>query len=125
MDINSLNAYTNQVSGNASSAGAENLTTSLKGFSSRSTYEELEEATVGFESYFLEQVIKEFKESLDVWNEDEDKDAYASQIEDMYMEKSIQEVAKQMINQGGGRLTRDLTNQIARNYGIDIPEDKK
>lgn len=125
MDINSLNAYASQISNNASTSAADRVTSSIGGFSSKSSYEELEEAAIGFESYFLEQVLKEFKESTEIWSEDEDKDAYASKIEDMYMDQTIQEVARQMVSQSGGRITRDLTNQIARNYGIDIPEDKK
>ena len=122
MDISSLDNYMNAVSQSADSGAADSLVSSVKGIGRDSTYEELENATKSFEAYFVEQVIKEFKESLDEENEDEDSSV--SQIKDMYMDKSISTIAEEMVSKYGGSITKQLTDSIARNYGIDIPDKK-
>ena len=124
MDISSIDNYMNQIGSNAQGARASSVENSVSGLSPQSTYEELEEATKSFASYFVEQVIKEFKDSTS-FGESDDEDPTMSQLTDYAMDMTIQQVASDMVNRSGNRLLTEWTNQMARNYGIDIPEDKK
>ena len=127
MDVNFNNNYiqsiSDQAAQNASGSSVERLASSK--VSENSTYEELEEATKSFESYFLEQVMKSVKETIDNMNEDENEDPSMAQMTDTFMDQTISSLSEMMVDKYGGRFTQDMTNQMARMYHIDIPEDKK
>ena len=72
----------------------------------------------------LETVIKEFKKSLDEMKEDSD-DQSVSQMTDIYMDKTLSTIAEEMVSQYGQRITKDLADQMARNVGVEIPDEKK
>ena len=69
-----------------------------------------------FESYMLEQVIKQMKDSV---TSDDDQDSTMSQYTDMYMDATIQQLAGEMVSEYGGSLTDQLVDQMKRNYGIE------
>lgn len=122
--ISGLSDYYSLQSENSKAAeNAEKVTGKVSGLSKDSSREEVKEAVRSFESYFLEQVIKQQKESVKAFSDDEEKDLYASQIEDMYSEQAIQKIAESMVKQNFEGMTEKFTDQIMRNYGKE--EDNK
>ena len=111
--------YSLQTENSKAAENAEKVTGKVGGLSKDSSREEVKEAVRSFESYFLEQVIKQQKESVKAFSDDEDKDLYASQIEDMYTDRAIQQIAESMVKQNFEGVTDKFTDQIMRNYGID------
>ncbi len=96
---------------------------SVSGLSSESTKEDLEKAAKSFEAYFVEQMLKEVKETFT--SEDEDSDSTVSSMKDFYMDSTIQSLAETLVDEFGGTFTDQMVEQMARNYGIDISEDTK
>lgn len=118
--ISGLTDYYSLQSENTKAAeNAEKVTGKVGGISKDSSREEVKEAVRSFESYFLEQVIKQQKESVKAFSDDDDKDLYASQIEDMYSDRAIQQIAESMVKQNFEGVTDKFTDQIMRNYGIE------
>ncbi len=116
MDITSMNTYLQSQYANQAKAAAQSATSSIGDLSSESSREEVEEAVKSFETYMMEQVIKEVKDSFT--SIDEEEDSTVSMYKDLYMDSAITEMASQLVDQIGGDLTDDLVDQIMRNYGI-------
>ena len=70
-----------------------------------------------FESYFVEEVIKEVKKNL--LPDDEEKDASLSTMTDYTMDFAVEKIADELIDQVGGNFTQSLYEQMKRNYNID------
>ena len=103
--VDGLSSYYDTVSSNAqSSSRSDKATSALSGLSSDSSEEDLVNAVESFESYMLEQVIKQMKDSV---TSDDDLDA------------TIQQLAGEMVSEYGGSLTDQLVDQMKRNYGIE------
>ncbi len=128
MDFSNMNldSYMGGARSSSYSAEADNIKSMAGGINKDSTYEELEDAAKQFESYLLEQTIKEVKNSLDeIKGEEEEDEGYASQTRDIFLDQTIQNISSMMVNQYGQRMTKDLADQMARNMGIEIPDDGK
>ena len=97
-------------------AGRTRQPAHFSGLSSDSSEEDLVNAVESFESYMLEQVIKQMKDSV---TSDDDQDSTMSQYTDMYMDATIQQLAGEMVSEYGGSLTDQLVDQMKRNYGIE------
>lgn len=116
MDFSSINGLSYRTAqANANSASANSLTDSVNKLSSESTEEELKGVLKDFESYFVEQVLKQMKETF---TDDEDEDATMSQYKNLYMDKAIEMVADEMVDQVGENVTQQLYEQMKRNYNI-------
>jgi len=111
--------YSLQSENSRAAENAGKVAGKVGGISKDSSREEVKEAVRSFESYFLEQVIKQQRESVKVFSDDEEKDLYASQIEDMYSGQAIQKIAESMVKQNFEGVTNKFTDQIMRNYGIE------
>lgn len=83
--------------------------------------DELMEAVKSFESYFVEQVIKEVEKTIHT----EDKDSYAAQMTDYFKDTVIKEVSEKIIDQSGNNFTQKLYEQMRRNVGLPAVEDKE
>ncbi len=84
--------------------------------------DELMEAVKSFESYFVEQVIKEVEKTIHT----EESDSYAAQMTDYFKDSVIQELSDKIIDQSGNSYAQKLYEQMRRNYGIsdaEITED--
>ena len=90
MDISAVSTLANS---NNTSAVADKLKNNVKNLSSDSTEDELKSTLKDFESYFVEQVIKEMKDSMTLKS-------------DTIVEKS------------GENITQQLYEQMKRNYNI-------
>ena len=121
LSMDGVSAYLNTDTSFQRDAGsASKIKNSISGVGANSTDEELTEAVESFESYMLEQVIKQVKDTIKMDEEDKDSN---SQLTDYYMDSTIQNLASTMVKEYGGRLTEDLVTQMKRNYGT-LNEDK-
>ena len=124
MDVSGISSMLNQTTAqnDAAASKTDSLKNSVNGLSSNSTDEELMEVLKDFESYFIEQMIKQMKETFT----DEDKESsMASQYTDTFMDYAIEEVADMMLEEIGGSMTKQLFEQMKRNYNIPTVEEKK
>lgn len=117
MDFSSINGLSyNAAQSNVTSAAANSLTGSLNKLSKDSTEEELKGVLKDFESYFVEQVIKQMKDTL---TDEKEGDAGMSQYKDLYLDKAIELVSDKIVDQVGENFTQQLYEQMKRNYNIE------
>ena len=116
-----MNQYLTQAENSSGSTQAASVSDSLSGISSSSSKEDLTDAVKSFESYFVEQMLKQFKDSIESINEDEDDSA--SSYVDMYFDSAISEVADTIVDQYGDRLTDTFVEQMSRTYNISDTSD--
>ena len=125
MDITgmaSMLSQTGTASANTSAATAkvDSLKGNASGLTTNSTEEELMEVLKDFESYFIEQMIKQMKETFT----DDDESSVASQYTDTFMDYAIEDVADMLLEEVGGSMTKQLFEQMKRNYNIPTVEEK-
>ena len=113
MDISGL---TTVAADNKTSAAADALTSSAGKLSSASSDDELLDTVKDFESYFLEQIIKEVKDTFTM--EDDSTSSSMSKYKDYFMDAAIEQVSDKIIDQSGQNLTQQLYEQMKRNYNI-------
>lgn len=129
-DISSLGPnytdyYAMTSSSSRASEKADSVAGKASGLTKDSSREDIEDAVKSFESYFLEQVLKQEKKAMEAFSsDDEDKDAYASQMEDLYMDKAVETISSDIVDQYAGRLTDDFADQIQRNLGVSEADIK-
>ena len=90
MDISSISTNYTVANADKSAEQSNSLQSSLKNISSDSSEEQLKGVIKDFESYFVEQVIKQMK---DTFTSDDDEDSTMSQYKDLYMDQAIETVA--------------------------------
>lgn len=121
MSIDSMASMLNTTNTDATTNyNANALKKSLNGVSSDTSADELMQVCKDFESYFVEEVIKEVKKNL--LPDDEDKDASLSTMTDYTMDFAVEKIADELIDQVGGNFTQSLYEQMKRNYNIDYSE---
>ena len=121
MDVSGISSMLNQTTAtnNAESSKTDSLKNSVNGLSSNSTDEELMGVLKDFESYFIQQILKEMKETFT----DKDKESsVASQYTDTFMDYAIEDVADLLVDEIGGNMTQQLFEQMKRNYNIPTVE---
>ena len=96
-------------------ASATSAKNAANGLSSASSREEMEEAAKSFEAYFVEQVMKEVKDSVDLFG---DADSATSMTTDYYLDATISTLARQLVDEYGQNFTDDMVDQMMRNYGV-------
>ena len=110
----SMYNYLTQTATNASnSASAGAVNSSISGINENSSEEEMKQAIKDFESYFVEQILKNVQESLK-----SDEDSSNAQLTEFFMEQVGEKLADQMVDQVGSRMTQTLYEQMCRNYHI-------
>ena len=115
----SMYSYLSQTAQNAnSSASAGAVNHAIGNISENSSEEEMKQAIKDFESYFVEQILKNVKESLK-----SDEDSSNSQLTDFFMEQVGQDLADQIVDQAGSRITQTLYEQMWRNYSIPMADE--
>ena len=127
MDVTGITSMLNQTAStnataNANSAKVDSLKNTVSGLSSNSTEEELLGVLKDFESYFIEQMIKKMK---DTFKGDKEESSMASQYTDTFMDYAIEDVADMLLDEVGGSMTKQLFEQMKRNYNIPTVEEKK
>ncbi len=118
MDLTGINNYKNYID-NANEASAQALKGKLNSTSTEATDDELMDACKQFEAYLWEQVFKEMEKSTKIFSDEEEGDAYASNMVDYFSDSLIQEISSQATTQGGNSLSQMLYEQMKHNYSID------
>ena len=113
-----LNSLTSQATNLQNSQQASDVEKAASGISKNSSKEEITNAAKTFESYFVEQVMKEIKKSTDDLNGDDDSDTYAKQVSDMNMDYTIQTIASEIVDKYGDRFTEEMVSNMQAQYGI-------
>lgn len=96
---------------------ANSLKNNLNNISSDTTEEELKQICKDFESYFVEQVIKEVKENL--LSDEEEESSSLSTLTDYSLDFAVEEIADQLVEEVGTSFTQSLYEQMKRNYNIE------
>ena len=126
MDVSGITSMLSQTgatsaTNKAQSVKTDSLKSSVNGLSSNSTDEELMEVLKDFESYFVEQMIKQMKETF---SSDDEESSMASQYTDTFMDYAIEDVADLLLEEVGGSMTQQLFEQMKRNYNIPTVEEQ-
>lgn len=117
----SMYSYLTQTAENANStASAGAVSSSISGISANSDEEEMKQAIKDFESYFVEQILKNVQESLK-----SDEDSSNSQLTDYFMGTVSEQLADKIIDQTGNRLTQTLYEQMCRNYNLSSAQTEE
>lgn len=116
MDINSL--YTDLYTNRATDAKNEKLSKSVSGKDySKASDEELMEVCKSFESYFVEQVLKQ---AMDVFTTGEEVSSGSmSTLQEYYKSNLIQEYASTITERQDMGIAKTLYEQMKRNYSTD------
>ncbi len=93
------------------------VTNTLNSVSSSSTEDELMEVCKDFQSYFIEEIIKEVKQNMTL--DDEEEDSSLSTLTDFHMDSAVEMISDQILDQAGTSFTQQLYEQMKRNYGIE------
>ncbi len=115
MSVDYMSSLTDVMRNNAS-ANTSELKSSLSGISSESTDEELLQVCKDFESYFVEEILKEVKENM--VPKEEDEDSSLSTLRDFHMDSVMEMVADEMVDEVATGFTQQLFEQMKRNYNI-------
>ena len=106
--------YLTQTAQNANnSASACAVNNKISSISENSSEEEMKQALKDFESYFVEQILKNVQESLK-----DDEDSSNAQLTEFFMGQVGEQLADKIVDQSGNRLTQTLYEQMCRNYNI-------
>ena len=121
MDVSGITSMLSQTgatsaTNKAQSVKTDSLKNSVNGLFSNSTDEELMEVLKDFESYFVEQMIKQMKETFT----SDDESSMASQYTDTFMDYAIEDIADMLLDEVGGNMTQQLFEQMKRNYSIPV-----
>lgn len=115
--ITSINTVLDSSKNSATSQAADRLTSAAEKLSSNSSEEELKGVLKDFESYFVEQVLKQTKKAF--IHESENSDATMSRYKELYTDKIIEQLADKIVDDIGENYTQQLYEQMRRNYGMD------
>lgn len=96
-------------------ASADSVSGSISGINENSSEEEMKQAIKDFESYFVEQVLKNVKKSV-MGDEESSND----QLTSFYMDSVTEKMADQIVDSVGNRMTQTLYEQMCRNYNIPV-----
>lgn len=112
-DISAIkNQYATQSSADSKATALSSQLSNLQGASD----EELMEACKSFESYLLEQVVKNVREALVPEDEEEEGNEYL----EMFGDRLYQEYATKVSDSGQLGLTQQLFEAMKRDYGNNI-----
>ena len=96
---------------------ADKIKNSVNSVSKETSDDELMQVCKDFESYFIEEVIKEIKNNMT--EDEEDEDSSLATLTDFHMDSVIEEISDKVLDQSGMNLTQQLYEQVKRNYGIE------
>lgn len=113
MDLGSITTLANT---NSADTVADKLKSNASKLSADSTEDELLTTIKDFESYFVEQVIKQMKDSLTL-SDDEEKSTM-SQYSDYFMDTAIEQISDEIVESAGQNITQQLYEQMKRNYNL-------
>jgi len=96
--IDGISSLVSNAQNSAAAGSASALKNSISSVSSGSSEEELLSVCKDFESYFVEEVLKEVKENLISDDDEDNSNDYVNMFQDNYLSA----IADQMVNSGQG-----------------------
>lgn len=114
MDIGGISSIQSELYKSSSDQSASRLQDSLKTDYSKASDDELMTVCKEFESYFLEQIMKEMWKTVST----EESSGSASMLKEYYQDEMIQNMAAQSTEQNSLGLAQMLYEQMKRNYGL-------
>ena len=96
--IDGISSLVSNAQNSAAAGSASALKNSISSVSSSSSEEELLSVCKDFESYFVEEVLKEVKENLISDDDEDNSNDYVNMFQDNYLSA----IADQMVNSGQG-----------------------
>lgn len=119
MDLTGLGSYTDYMT-DANRVNTENLQKQLENTAQANETENdaLLDACKQFEAYLWEQIYKEMEKTTKVFSDDEDGDAYASNMVDYFKDAVVQQISSQTATEQSNSLAQMLYEQAKRNYNL-------
>ena len=118
MDLGSINNLNSPYMADALNKKADAYARAAKDAASKdysgADDEELMDVCKQFESYFIEQVLKEVKKTVP--DTSFSKDSSTSNLVDYFMDETIQKVSENIQSQAGLGLAQQMYEQMKRNY---------
>lgn len=115
ISIDTTGSIYKQTAATASDVSTNQLSDKLSGDFSNASDEELMDVCKDFESYFVEQVLKEVKKMIP---ESEDEDSSMKQLKDYFEDEMVREVADQIVENQDLGIAQTLYEQMKRNYNL-------
>ncbi len=101
----------------------------LKGAASKAgdatTDEELMDACKQFESYLLEQVMKEMQKTVDIFSKDKDKNSSVSQVVSFFKESTVTQLCKSSTDRSPLGIAQMMYENLKHTRGISADSIKK
>lgn len=113
----SLDSSMLQMNSVTNSFNADKVQNSLNNVSSKVNEDELLKVCKDFQSYFIEEVMKEVKENMTL--KDDEEDSSLSTLTDFHMDGVVELISDQILEQSGNSFTQQLYEQMKRNYGLE------
>lgn len=110
----SLDSISSYIDTTKKSSASSDLQKTLGKDLSTASDEELMDVCKEFESYFIEQVLKETEKMVP----DSDEDSSMSQLTDFYKDTVRQEMASKIGEQSGNSFAQMMYEQMKRNYSL-------
>lgn len=122
MDLTGLGMYTDYMT-DTNRINTENLQKKLENTANTAQTKEAEDdalldACRQFEAYLWEQIYKEMEKTTKLFSDDEDEDAYASNMVDYFKDSFVQQISSQTASERSNSLAQMLYEQAKRNYNI-------
>lgn len=112
---NMTSILNNKISQAETTSRTSGLERTLSTDMSQASDEELMGVCKEFESYFMEQVLKEMEKTIP---DNDEGDASMSQLTDYYKGQMMQKLAGEIAEETGNSLAQQLYEQMKRNYGL-------
>lgn len=116
MDINSLTGIYNQYLTENAQKAMSSASKAVEKDYSNATDDELMDACKKFESYFLEQCLKEMMKTVNILGED--ASSSSTTLVDYYKDELVQKVAENSTESQSLGLAQMLYEQMKRNYEV-------
>lgn len=113
--IDSISSMIDQTSSSAANSRTNSLQNTLNGDLSSASDEKLMDVCKDFESYFVEQVLKEVEKTIP---DNEDEDASMSQLTDYFKDEMMQTLAEDICDQQDLGIAQQMYEQMKRNYSL-------
>lgn len=115
MDMGGMNSSTMDYLEKAKNLSQTNMENKLSTDYSKASDKELMDVCKQFESYFLEQVLKEMQKTVPTA---EDSQSSSPSMVDYFKDSTLQGLAAQSTEQNSLGLAKSLYDQMKRNYDI-------
>ena len=109
----------------SASSNVDKLKSAAAKADASATDEELMEACRQFESYLLEQVMKEMQKTVDIFNKDKDKDSSVSRLTSFFKDSTVTELCKASTDKNSLGIARMMYENLKHSAGVSADSIKK